>query len=233
MYEIKNQEQVGYKDGYLQCKLGWAINYTNIYQETPWIIGYRNGWRDANEAGLFDTESPQKRKQELTENDPNYFIVCCQKKQKEAKSENIGKYYQWKNGLRFRIIGINEYDEYRVCDPSNVNKIWACVALNIEEKAEVTEEVAKAQFVTVEHNTPQFALGCCGGWRIGIPNVSVKMDLKQGRLSADEAYRIEDELKKFFSKLKVIPKVSRSDDGIHIEFFDISEDKPGGQCCQS
>ncbi|MCK9459645.1 MAG: hypothetical protein M0R80_08405 [Proteobacteria bacterium] len=144
----------------------------------------------------------------------------------KANPENIGKYYRWDNGLRLKVIGINQYDgedEYKVCDPRNESHVWGCVVQNIKESDEISEADAKAAFALIEHNTPQVAFCNCCTWRLGRPNLSIKMKLPE-RLPADEAYRIEDEFNKFFSKLNIVPKVNRSDDGIHIEFFDMNEE---------
>jgi hypothetical protein len=141
----------------------------------------------------------------------------------KTKAENIGKYYRWANGLRIKVVGINECDEYKVCDPRNEEHVWDSVPSNIDQSEEISEAEAKAEYALIEHNTPQAAYCSCCTWRIGRPNLSIKMALSQGRLPADEAHRIEAEMQKFFSKLKVIPKVNRSADGIHIEFFDMSK----------
>lgn len=140
----------------------------------------------------------------------------------EAKPENIGKYYRWSNGLRIKVVGINQHGGYKVCDPQNESKIWDSVVANIDESEEISEADAKVEYALVEHNTPQFAFCNCGTWRVGRPNLSFKMALAQGRLPTDEAHRIENEFNKFFSRLNVIPKVSYSEDGIHIEFFDMN-----------
>lgn len=141
----------------------------------------------------------------------------------KVKSENVGKYYRWTNGLRIKVVGINQHNEYKVCDPRNESKKWDSVARNIDEAEEISEMEAKAEYAQIEHNTPQFPLCSCCTWRIGCPNISIKMSLASGRLPTDEANRIEGELEKFFSKLNILSKVSYYGDGIHIEFFDMSE----------
>ena len=142
----------------------------------------------------------------------------------KANPENIGKYYRWPNGLRVKVVGINPHGEYKLCEPNNESHIWDSVVGNIKEAEEISEADAKAKFASIEHNTPQVAFCNCCAWRLGRPNLSVKMSITQGRLPADEARRMENEFDKFFSKLNIISKVSRSDDGIHIEFFDMVEE---------
>jgi hypothetical protein len=138
-------------------------------------------------------------------------------------SKNIGKYYLWKNGLRVKVIGVHPNGWYVVCDPTNEGRVWHSVPQNINEATEISEEQAKKEFASIEHNTPQAAIDSFASWRVGKPNISIKMDLKEGTLPTDEAHRIKQELEKFFLKLNIVPDVRRSGDGILIEFFDINE----------
>jgi hypothetical protein len=140
----------------------------------------------------------------------------------DANPENVGKYYRWKNGFRVKIVGIDEHKWYRVCSPNNESRTWITSPLNIEDAEEITESEAKVEFVEIKHNTPQIPFCTCGMWRVGKPNISINMALKQGSLASDESYRIQEELEKFFRNLNIITRVSSTDDGMRFEFFDVS-----------
>ena len=134
----------------------------------------------------------------------------------------IGKFIQYSNGLRAKIIGVVDSGDYLLQDPKS-SKQWQAVPSTVHESKIITEEEAVAKFVEIRHNAPQVPFCPCGTWRVGRPNLSMEMPLPQGRLPLDEGYRIEAELDKFFRKRNIFPKVSYSEDGIHLEFFDMNE----------
>jgi len=131
----------------------------------------------------------------------------------------IGKYIQWKNGLRLKVVKIDpEYSEcFIVENPSG--KQWQSVAKNVLEARIITKEEFSAEYSVVKHDVPQVAFCSCCNWRVGMKNVQINLDLKQGQIPTDEADRIEKELKTFFQLHGIAIRSDRTDGGVKLEFI--------------
>lgn len=150
---------------------------------------------------------------------------------KEIAESRIGKYIQWKNGYRLFVVGKdpNYPDCFIVRNPKD-NKEWASVASNIAEAVEISETEALQEFAEIGINTPQVALDCCGQWRVGKENISLKFDLKQGEISLNESYRIKNLIEDFFKSHNIAARAFGTNNGIELEFISTkeTENKP---CC--
>ena len=154
--------------------------------------------------------------------------------QNEIADKLIGKYIEWQNGYRLYVVGRDPKwpAEYIVRDPKS-GREWTAVCANIAGKKEITEELALQDYALIEVDKPQFAFCCCGSWRIGQPNVSITMDLEQGKIPVNECQRIEEKTRIFFASHGISLRARRSENGVELEFISMksnSDDTTKG-CC--
>lgn len=149
--------------------------------------------------------------------------AISEKQMKDKLSYYAGKYWQWSNGVRFKVTGeTNEYGDWLVECPVT-GKRWHIVAGNMDGSVELTEEQAKFQPVKLEKDVIKFVMcGTCCGWKCGKEELRLELKLTTGRIPADEQTRIQDALRAFFSKYNVdnvSPYVHSVNEGIEISFI--------------
>ena len=138
----------------------------------------------------------------------------------ELLEKYAGKYIQWNNGLRLKVLGASEdYPNEFVVREARGDKQWNSVIYNIVRARIISEEEALAEHAMIKQDVPQAAICACGAWRMGKKNVSIKFKLKDGKIPTDEADRIEHELRDFFKSHGISPRVGYSEEGVHLEFF--------------
>lgn len=180
---------------------------------------------------MSEGKKPRKRQERKANNimsdyDSKKFWEETEKKNNKAKKrlkDFAGKWWQWDNGLRFKIThDLDNYGEWIAEDAKG--RRWSVRPFVMAESnaKELTEEEAKAQYFEIENSTCYEGFCSCCSWKNGKDQIKVKLKLTQGKTPSDECDRLRDELRAFFDKqnvFNIVPYVRRTDDGVELQFI--------------
>lgn len=150
---------------------------------------------------------------------------------KELANKFSGKYVQWNNGLRVKVLGVNpKYPDEFLVESINGSKQWSATVANCKGITSskgweiISEEEATAIHAVIQSDIPQMSFCCCGTWRVGMKNVYLDFNLKNGKIPTDETERIEMDLDEFFRLHGIAIKSSYTQEGVSLQFFSLTHE---------
>lgn len=130
------------------------------------------------------------------------------------------KFAKLKDGTRVRICGVDERGKWILEDPLYGN-FWTVEATKVTGAVMISEKDATAEYVEIDELEVEDIYSCFDAWKVGRTEFSMIFKLKKGKVPADEADRIQKEMRQFFNRFdaNLIPYATPVEGGVEVSFL--------------